>query len=103
MRAHSQRGNRALGQTVRVSPAAYGALKELASESGRPLSRTLEEIVQDAHRRLLWARFAASNRLAQDDPTANAEDALWSAADADGFDPDEGISWDEKLEDAASW
>ena len=102
MSAHT-RSSPAVGQTVRVSPAAYGALKELAAESGRPLSRTLEEIVRDAHRRLLWARFAEANRLAQDDPAADAEDALWSAADVDGLDPDEGIAWDEKLEDAASW
>jgi hypothetical protein len=103
MRAYIQRGERPVGQTVRVSPAAYDALKELASESGRPLSRTLEELVQEAHRRLLWARFAESNRLAQDDPTAAAEEALWSAADGDGLDPDEGIAWDDKLVDAASW
>ena len=91
------------GQAVRVSPAAYGALRELAAESGKPLARTLEEIVQDAHRRLIWTRFAESNRSAADDAESAAEDALWSVADADDLDPGEGIPWDESLEDAASW
>jgi hypothetical protein len=103
MRAYTPRRTAPVGQTVRVSSAAYDALKELASESGRPLSRTLEELVRAAHRQLLWTRFAESNRLAQSDPVANAEESLWSAADADGLDPDEGIPWGEEREDAASW
>jgi hypothetical protein len=43
----------------------------------------------------------------QADPEAlaarQAEEALWSVADADGLDPDEGTEWDESLEDAATW
>jgi len=32
-----------------------------------------------------------------------AEEAIWSVADADGLEPEEGIEWDKSLENAASW
>ena len=95
------------GQAVRVSPSAYDALRELAAESGRPIARCLDDLVQDAYRQRLWARVAEANRLAEGDPVTRAadaeEDALWSAADLDGLDSDEGVEWDESLEDAATW
>jgi hypothetical protein len=94
-------------QAVRVSSAAYAVLQEMAAESGMPIVRCLDDLVQEAYRRRLWSRFAEANRLVEDDPAALAavetEDAIWSAADTDGLDPDDGIAWDESLEDAASW
>ena len=95
------------GTAVRVSPATYSVLKELASESGQPLARCLEELVQDAYRQRLWQRYAEANRRLRADPQAlaaqRAETAIWSAADADGLDPDDGVPAEEALEDAASW
>jgi hypothetical protein len=100
----SERGG---SQAVRISSATYATLKQLAAESGRPLVRCLDELVQEAYQRRLWARYAEANRQLQEDPEAlaasQAEDALWSAADADGLDPREGVEWDESLEDAATW
>jgi hypothetical protein len=97
----------AASQAVRVSVATYSALKELAAASGQPIVRCLDELVQHAYRRRLWARYAEANRQLQADPEAlaarQAEEALWSVADADGLDPDEGTEWDESLEDAATW
>ncbi len=97
----------AASQAVRVSPATYSALKELAAESGQPIVRCLDELVQDAYRRRLWARYAEANRQLQADPEAlaawQAEEALWSVADADGLEQDDGVKWDESLEDAATW
>lgn len=96
-----------VSQVVRVSPAAYGALKEMAAETGKPLVRCLDELVQEAYERRLWARFAEANRLVESDPETraarDADEVIWSSADADGLDPDEGIDWDDTLEDAASW
>jgi hypothetical protein len=96
-----------ISQAVRVSAATYRALKALAAESGQPIVRYLDELVQDAYRQRLWARYAEANRELQADPKAlaaqQAEEALWSVADADVLDRDVGIEWDESLEDAATW
>jgi len=95
------------GQTIRVSPAAYGALKLLAQEDGQPMVRCLEALVQDASRQRLWARYAEANRQLQADPKARAtyktEQDVWAVADADGLNGDEGIAWSEELTDAATW
>jgi hypothetical protein len=94
-------------QAVRVSPVAYGALKELAAESGKPIVRYLDDLVQEAYQRRVWARFAEANRGIEENATARTarqdEDAIWSVADLDGLDSDEGIDWNEGLEDAATW
>lgn len=94
-------------QAVRVSAATYSTLKRLAAESGKPIVRCLDDLVQDAYRRRVWQRYAEANRRLQTDPDARAafaeEQAIWATADADGLDADEGIEWDESLEDAASW
>jgi hypothetical protein len=104
-RSASQLGG--VGQAVRVSPASYGALKQLAAEAGLPIARCLDELVQEAYERRIWARYAEANRRTESDPQARAvreaDDAVWAAADADGLDPDEGVEWNEALEDAASW
>ena len=95
-----------LSQAVRVSAATYSALKRLAAESGIPIVRCLDDLVQDACRRRVWQRYAEANRRLQADPDARAafaeEQAVWSAAGTDGLDPSEGIEWTESLEDAAS-
>ena len=94
-------------QAVRLSAAAYNALRELASEAGQPLVRCLDDLVRDAYQRRLWERYAKTNRSLQGDSEAlaaqHAEEVLWAVADVDGLDPDEGIEWDASLEDAASW
>lgn len=95
------------GQPVRVSAVAYSALKELAAESHRPIARCLDDIVREAYERRLWSRFALANRLAHTDPATrladHTEDALWSIADLDGLEPDDGVAPDDAREDAASW
>jgi hypothetical protein len=95
------------GQVVRVSPETYRTLKEMAAEAQQPLVRCLEHVVREAYERRLWERYAEANRRLEADADAaaavRAEEALWAGADADGLDPDEGIEWDESLEDAASW
>ena len=83
--------------------ASYEALKEMAAAAGVPVARCLDELVRRAYEERLWARFAEANRRAEANPAAQADDAIWSSADADGLDPDEGVEWDEALEDAASW
>lgn len=94
-------------QAVRVSPAAYGALKQLAAEAGLPIARCLDDLVQEAYERRIWARYAEANRRAETDPEAraarDADDAVWPVADTDGLDPDDGVEWSEALEDAATW
>ena len=69
--------------------------------------RCLEEPVRYDSEQRLWDRFAEASRQLQGDPAALAaqqtEEALWSVADADGLDPDEGIEWDERLQDDATW
>ncbi len=95
------------GQTIRVSPAAYGALKLLAQEDGQPMVRCLEALVQNASRQRLWARYAEASRQLEADPKGReaykAEQDVWAVADADGLDADEGVEWSEELTDAATW
>ena len=94
-------------QAVRVSPDTYRALREMAAETGQPIVRCLDDVVQEAYRRRLWLRYAEANCRRQADANALAEwreeEAIWSAAGADALDPDEGVPWCDDLRDAASW
>ncbi len=93
--------------TVRVSVDTHEALKRLAERTHQPVTRVLEQLVREAEARKLWQEYAEASRRLRSDPAMSAElraeEAIWSRADADGLDPDEGESWREELRDAASW
>jgi hypothetical protein len=92
---------------IRVSSATYNILKEMATAAGKPITRCLDDLVQEAYRQQLWRQYAEANRSLQGDTNAlaaqQAEEAIWSVADADGLDPNAGVEWTTALEDAASW
>ena len=90
-----------------MSADTHEALKRLAEETRQPVSRVLEQLVRQAEARRLWEQYAEANGRLHGDPQAraahDAEQRLWSAADADGLDPNEGKDWSEELRDAAAW
>ncbi len=80
------------GATVRISPAARHALREIASRTGEPMQTIVGQAIEAYRRQRLLDEANAVYAALRDDPeawTAELEErGAWDATLADGADPD---------------
>ena len=78
--------------TVRISPAAHDALRELAARSGEPMQTVLDRAIESYRRRRFLEDLNAAFLALREDPGAwaaeLAEREAWDATLADGLDED---------------